>query len=78
MADKSPVSYEVTKGIARITIARPDAMNAINMSVLDGLSAALDRAGTSADVSGVIITGAGTKAFSAGADIQFFHKASPS
>ena len=77
MSDKSPVSYEVKKGIARITIDRPDAMNAINMSVLDGLSAALDRAGTSADVKGVIITGAGTKAFSAGADISAFHKASP-
>ncbi|KKM01629.1 hypothetical protein LCGC14_1792540, partial [marine sediment metagenome] len=26
MTDKSPVSYEVKKGIARITIDRPDAM----------------------------------------------------
>ncbi|MCK4910879.1 MAG: enoyl-CoA hydratase/isomerase family protein [Thermodesulfovibrionales bacterium] len=77
MSDSGPVSFEIKDGIAIITLNRPDAMNAINMSVLDGLSAALDSAGTNAKVRGIIITGAGEKAFSAGADISVFHKASP-
>ena len=70
------VNYEVKKDIAIITIDRPRAMNAINMSVLDGLYSAFARAGTSEDVRGIIITGSGSKAFSAGADISVFHKAS--
>ena len=77
MSDNAPVSFEINGDIAIITLDRPDAMNAINMSVLDGLAAALGRAGTTSEVRGVIITGAGEKAFSAGADISVFHKASP-
>ncbi len=77
MPEKDVVRFEVSDGIALITLNRPDALNAIDMNMLDGLSAALDRAGRSAEVGGIIITGAGKKAFSAGADISVFHKASP-
>ena len=77
MSEKAAVGFEVRDGIALITLDRPDALNAFDMGMLDGLSSALDRAGRSSKVKGIIITGAGEKAFSAGADISVFHKASP-
>ncbi len=60
---------ETAEGIATITIARPEVMNALNAQTLTELSAAVDevRADDSARV--LIITGDGEKAFVAGADI---------
>ena len=77
MSEKDAVGFKVRDGIALITLDRPDAMNAFDWGMLDGLSSALDRAGRSEKVRGIIITGAGEKAFSAGADISVFQKASP-
>jgi enoyl-CoA hydratase len=77
MSEETAVKYVVLDGVALITLNRPDSLNCINKSVLDGLSAAFDKAGKSADVKGVIVTGAGEKAFCAGADISVFNKASP-
>lgn len=72
-----PVLYESGDGTAVITINRPEAMNAINRDVLDGLSEAFDRAGADPEVSGLVITGSGEKAFSAGADIAMLGQAGP-
>ena len=72
-----PVLYEERESTALITLNRPEAMNAINMEVLDGLSTALGKAGRSKTVKSVIITGAGSRAFSAGADIALLNQASP-
>ena len=60
---------ETADGIATITIARPEVMNALNAQTLTELSGAVDevRADDSARV--LIITGDGEKAFVAGADI---------
>ncbi len=60
---------ETADGIATITIARPEVMNALNSQTLTELSSAVDevRADDSAGV--LIITGDGEKAFVAGADI---------
>ncbi|QQK76394.1 enoyl-CoA hydratase/isomerase family protein [Salicibibacter cibarius] len=54
---------------ATITINRPDVRNALNAQVLEEMETALDDVDRRADVDGVIFTGAGEKAFAAGADI---------
>lgn len=63
------VRYEVTEGgFAIVTIDRPRALNALNQDVLAGLDAAFAR-GRDEGRLGVVLTGAGPKAFVAGADI---------
>lgn len=59
-------------GIFIITINRPDKLNALNKNVLADLNKALDEVYNNAAVKSVIITGSGTKAFVAGADITEF------
>jgi enoyl-CoA hydratase len=61
--------FELSDGIARITIDRPDKLNALNATVISELSDAVTRIETDAAVRGVILTGSGQKAFVAGADI---------
>ena len=61
--------FEVTGGIARITINRPEKLNALNGAVIAELGDAVTRIESDAEVRGVIVTGAGPKAFVAGADI---------
>jgi enoyl-CoA hydratase len=56
--------------ICTITINRPDKMNALNKMVMDELSEAIDEVYKNADIKSAIITGAGAKAFVAGADIS--------
>lgn len=77
MLNKNVVLYTEENGIARITLNRPEALNALNRDVLEQLLAVLDRIKTDSGVKAVIIIGAGEKAFSAGADIQFLNKATP-
>lgn len=77
MLNKDVVLYTGENGIARITLNRPEALNALNQDVLEQLLSILDRIKTDSNVKAVIITGAGDKAFSAGADIQFLNKATP-
>ncbi|MBL0336199.1 MAG: enoyl-CoA hydratase/isomerase family protein [Chitinophagaceae bacterium] len=59
--------------ILTITINRPDKMNALNSNVLDELNAVLDKVENHHEIKAVIITGAGPKAFVAGADISEFN-----
>ncbi|MDO8672341.1 MAG: enoyl-CoA hydratase-related protein, partial [Dehalococcoidia bacterium] len=66
----SVVIYEKKDRIAFITINRPDAMNSLNMEVRLGLSEALQDFKADPEVWTAIITGAGGKAFSAGADLK--------
>jgi len=63
---------DINNGICTITINRPDKLNALNRTVIEELSAALDTVYTQADIKCAIITGAGPKAFVAGADITEF------
>jgi enoyl-CoA hydratase/carnithine racemase len=67
----SPVLCEIAEGIATLTLNRPEKLNAINYAMADALLAALDVIEADADVA-VILTGAGERAFSAGADIAEF------
>jgi enoyl-CoA hydratase len=61
--------FEVRDAIAFVTINRPEKLNALNDVVISELSDAADRIATERAIRGAIITGAGTKAFVAGADI---------
>ena len=53
-----------------ITINRPEARNAINRAVTDGIGDALEIADNDRDVRAVVLTGAGDKSFCAGADLK--------
>ncbi len=59
-------------GIFTITINRPDKLNAINKTVMDELNAAVDEVYSNPAIQSAMITGAGPKAFVAGADISEF------
>ena len=66
----STLTFDLTDGIARVTINRPDKLNALNAIVIAELGDAVTRIETDTAIRGVIVTGAGTKAFVAGADIN--------
>jgi enoyl-CoA hydratase len=63
------VTYAVADRIATITVNRPDKLNALNDAVMADIDAAFAHAKTDAACGLVILTGAGEKAFVAGADI---------
>jgi enoyl-CoA hydratase len=62
----------LTNGVFTITINRPDKMNALNQEVMNDLNNVMDEVYKNAEIKSVIITGAGAKAFVAGADISEF------
>ncbi|MFZ5632259.1 MAG: enoyl-CoA hydratase-related protein [Bacillota bacterium] len=68
---------EKEENIALITINRPKVLNALNADLLKELEAVVDEIEQDDQVRVVIITGAGDKAFVAGADIAFMSKLSP-
>ena len=61
--------YEVADGVARLTINRPERRNAMSWAVLTELRHAVAEAKDDPDIRVVVITGAGDKAFCAGADL---------
>src|ERR1700746_448572 len=64
------VAYEKKGAIAYVTVNRPKVLNALNTPTWKDLRAAFEDARADAAVRGVILTGAGNKAFIAGADIS--------
>lgn len=67
--------YDLNGSIATITLDRPKALNALNRDLFNDLEAAFLESVSHADVRAVIITGAGGKAFCAGADITELREA---
>jgi enoyl-CoA hydratase len=63
---------EIADRICTITIHRPEALNAINQAVMQSLFDVFAYLKEDVDLRGVVITGAGEKAFAAGADIKGF------
>lgn len=70
------VLYEKKAPIAYVTINRPKVLNALNQATWRDLQTAFEAARQDDDVRGVILTGAGDKAFIAGADIGELSKLS--
>ncbi len=66
------VLAEIENGVLTMTVNRPDKLNALNVKTIEELHEALLEAENEKEVRVVIITGAGTKAFVAGADIAEF------
>lgn len=68
----SAVIINIQNEIASLTINRPEALNAINREVMDSLSDFFTKHNNDLSIKGVVIYGAGEKAFVAGADIKEF------
>lgn len=71
------VQMEKSAGCALLTIDRPQVLNALSPAVLTELAAAVEETKQATDVKAVVITGAGNKAFVAGADIAAMKEMSP-
>jgi enoyl-CoA hydratase len=71
------ILYEVRDSIAYVTFNRPKVLNALNRATLVELRQALEAARDDAAVRVVIVTGAGEKAFVAGADISELARVNP-
>jgi enoyl-CoA hydratase len=73
MTDYKILKIEITEGIALVTINRPEALNALNQLTMSELKHFFEvDAAENDEIKGVILTGAGEKAFVAGADIKEF------
>ena len=70
MSDE-PVLTERRDGVLLVTLNRPEARNAVNTALAEGIAAALDDLDADADLSVGVLTGAG-KGFSAGMDLKAF------
>ena len=64
------VTYEVVRGVAWMTISRPEARNALDRAVRNGLTAGFERFNEDESAKVLVLTGAGEVAFSAGADLK--------
>ncbi len=65
------ILYEITGGVARITINRPKSYNAFTGVTIQELNHAFERASVDHSVGVVVLTGAGDKAFCAGGDVKW-------
>jgi len=66
------ILYEVKENVAKITLNQPDKRNPLSRQTLKEILEALDRSRNDTEVRVIVITGAGDKAFCAGADINEF------
>jgi enoyl-CoA hydratase len=71
------ILFETDQGIARISVNRPEKLNALNNQTVIELSEAFRQAADDTSIRVVILTGAGDKAFVAGADIGEIQTLSP-
>ena len=73
MTMRNEVLYEVRDSIAWITLNRPEAMNAISENIRAAIPEALARAEADDTVRVIVFSGAGERAFCAGADVKGFN-----
>jgi len=69
--------FEVQDGVGMLTVNRPKVLNALNPATLDEINAVLDQVQSDESIRVLLITGAGEKAFVAGADISEFPHMNP-
>ena len=67
------IIFESREGIARITINRPDVLNALDPATYTEITEAFRQIDRDPDILVGIVTGAGEKAFTAGADLKIMH-----
>ena len=72
-----PLLSEQNGNIAYLTLNRPAVLNALNKSLLIEIKKELEIIKNNNEIQAIVITGAGDKAFSAGADIEYLNQASP-
>ncbi len=77
VVEEKPVVTEAKNGVLKITINRPSKLNSITTEMLNTVADAVERAGSDKAIRCVVITGAGDRAFSAGADIDELSKLTP-
>jgi len=77
MATEEVVLKRIDGHVATLTINRPDKLNALNIETRGRMVRELDELAKNDDVRVLVITGAGDKAFIAGADISEFEGRSP-
>jgi enoyl-CoA hydratase/3-hydroxyacyl-CoA dehydrogenase len=75
--EEKPVVVEAKNGVQKITINRPQKLNSITTEMLTSIADAVEKADADKAIRCTVITGAGDKAFSAGADIDEFSKLTP-
>ena len=68
---ENAVLFEANKGVAIITLNRPDRYNAVNQDLVDGISSALTKCENDDSIRAVVLTGSG-RGFCAGADMSVF------
>lgn len=73
----SVVLTDLSEGILTVTVNRPEKLNALNDEVIEALRGVLLEARSNAEVGALVVTGAGEKAFVAGADISGFPSLTP-
>lgn len=71
------ILYEVKDGIARLTVNRPEKLNALDQETVKEIDAVMDAFTRDDDARALILTGAGPKAFVAGADIGELSRRTP-
>ena len=64
------ILYDLTDAVCRITLNRPQVYNALSPGLIRDITAAIEAAGADDRVGVVVLTGAGDKAFSSGADLK--------
>ncbi len=75
--EKQILLVEQKDNIAYLTLNRPNVLNALNKQLLNEFKKSLEKIKNDPSIQAVVITGAGNKAFSAGADIGYLNQASP-
>ena len=71
MAGFKAILYEIDRGVAHISLNRPEVLNAYNMQTRDDFSEALEAVQEDSEVGALLISGQG-RAFCAGADLTEF------
>lgn len=64
------IDFERTDMVARITLNRPDKLNAVSLEMARMLEAVVDECNADSEIRAVVLTGAGDKAFCCGTDVK--------
>ena len=78
VVEEKPLVTETRNGVLKLTINRPSKLNSITTDMLNTIADTVEKTDSDKAIRCIVITGAGDRAFSAGADIDEFSKLTPS